>query len=696
MSKIISILLLIAIASVSVAQENDELIDSLCRVYRTTDDNKVKAVCCARIASESYAPDSVIKYAQTALSISGGLDLNDMAKCYSYLGWGYFIKRNFPASSEKYQQGAALFERIGKPEEAAMLYINIAACHRYTSNYKEMWDYLYRGLDKACQACDTPNICYAYSEIADVFQNQKMGNIAQETLLKALKLAQQTGNYAEMGVYAKQLGSIVSPEDTDVEGVKKAKSWAMLAEEYFSKAEPLDHYYMAIRYNNYAELIYCNLSLAKFYYDDRYIDSTLKYVQLYDEFASDITTVADDRITCLHIHARQLIFEQKYRQAIKLLKECIKIADEENCHYLSNITFGLLAESYEKIGDFKNASFYFKKFSDVELSLSDVDAVAQTAAYKARERVDEEKRKIETENALAQQRKEEEEVRQKHTLRLIISAIIVAVTVALIMFYFWYAARKDVKNIAIRNAQIMKQQVMIDDQKRELQDTTDKIHQSMSYASRIQLAATSSEEELEAVFPGSIVVYKPQEIVSGDWYLVSQTEHQRIVAVGGSSEHGVPGAMACMLVVDSLKENISKISVDGNVSPREILSQVEAKAKSTLGTGVEIAISLCIIDDDGEMKFAAINNDAVVMHGGKPNSIIVHKREDAVMPIVSGDYLFLYSKNTRHIMTYDGNTPEKFCASLTSQTADSLLSEIETIAGSHMQLGDLTIVGVKI
>lgn len=693
------ILMSLLLAPDATAQDDDgyyDPVDSLREALRTAQNNNEKAEICKEIGVESNDPDTVIKYTQLALRHIDLIDLKSMAQCYSSLGWAFFIKRDFAQSLDKYTRAAALYERTNDTETASMTYINIAACHRYSNNFKDMWDYLYRGLDKAQQTNDTVNICYAYSEIADVYQNQKMGKIAQEMLLNALKLAEQTHDYAEMGVYAKQLGSIASPEDTDIENIKIAKNWAIKAEEYFSKATYLDSYYEAQRYNNFAVITYCYLSLAKFYYDDSYIDSTRKYVALYDHFADSISPVADNKITSLHIHARELMYQQKYRRAIDILQKCINIAKSENIEYLSNITYNLLAESYEKVGDYRNALQCLDKYCEIEQSLYGSDAVAQTIAYNARYKIECEKRNIEAENKLAIERQEEAERQKKRTFAAIITISVAAIAIIVIMLVSWLATRRAVKKIASHNIQIIKQQAMIEGQKRELQETSEKIKQSMSYARRIQMAATSSQNEIEAIFPDNIVIYRPQEIVSGDWYLAKSTERERYVAVGGSSQHGVPGAMACMLVVDTIKEITSNIPADAKVSPAEILAQVQNKVRSSIGAGVEIAISICIIDDNNLMRFAAINNDAIIVRGNTSDILNSSKREDVVVQLIEGDYLFLYSNNTRRLMSSNGNTPDAICQSLATHQSNEPQTAIETIAGNNPQSGDITIVGVRI
>jgi hypothetical protein len=149
-------------------------------------------------------------------------------------------------------------------------------------------------------------------------------------------------------------------------------------------------------------------------------------------------------------------------------------------------------------------------------------------------------------------------------------------------------------------------------------------------------------------------------------------------------------------VVDTIKEITSNIPADAKVSPAEILAQVQNKVRSSIGAGVEIAISICIIDDNNLMRFAAINNDAIIVRGNTSDILNSSKREDVVVQLIEGDYLFLYSNNTRRLMSSNGNTPDAICQSLATHQSDEPQTAIETIAGNNPQSGDITIVGVRI
>jgi hypothetical protein len=114
-----------------------------------------------------------------------------------------------------------------------------------------------------------------------------------------------------------------------------------------------------------------------------------------------------------------------------------------------------------------------------------------------------------------------------------------------------------------------------------------------------------------------------------------------------------------------------------------------------LGAGVEVAISLCVIDDNRQLKFAAINNDAILVHNDTAHPIIANKREVSVALLDDGDYLFLYSNNTRRLMSTTGSNPETLCITLAARPDDAQRLAVSAITGGQTQSGDITIVGVK-
>jgi sigma-B regulation protein RsbU (phosphoserine phosphatase) len=105
-------------------------------------------------------------------------------------------------------------------------------------------------------------------------------------------------------------------------------------------------------------------------------------------------------------------------------------------------------------------------------------------------------------------------------------------------------------------------------------DITDSIY----YAQRIQQSILQTPEQLESYFNDSFLLYKPKDIVSGDYYWFYEDETYKYISVVDCTGHGVPGAMMSMVANSMFKEVfINRKATD----PSEILKALDEElAKS--------------------------------------------------------------------------------------------------------------------
>lgn len=90
---------------------------------------------------------------------------------------------------------------------------------------------------------------------------------------------------------------------------------------------------------------------------------------------------------------------------------------------------------------------------------------------------------------------------------------------------------------------------------------------SINYARRIQMAILAPKEEVYSVFKDAFILYKPKDIVSGDFYYFTKTEVGGIIAAVDCTGHGVPGALMSMVGNDALNHitRERKIRIPGTI-----------------------------------------------------------------------------------------------------------------------------------
>lgn len=106
--------------------------------------------------------------------------------------------------------------------------------------------------------------------------------------------------------------------------------------------------------------------------------------------------------------------------------------------------------------------------------------------------------------------------------------------------------------------QVVERTKEIFEQKKVIEEKNKDITDSINYAKRIQDAILPSEEQIKKMLPESFVIFKPKDIVSGDFYFFSQANEKIIVAAVDCTGHGVPGAFMSMIGHDLLQKIIDE------------------------------------------------------------------------------------------------------------------------------------------
>ncbi len=183
-------------------------------------------------------------------------------------------------------------------------------------------------------------------------------------------------------------------------------------------------------------------------------------------------------------------------------------------------------------------------------------------------------------------------------------------------------------------------------QKKEITD-------SIQYAKRIQTAALPSSEALKQILPEYFVLFKPRDIVSGDFYWASKRNNKLVVTAADCTGHGVPGAFMSMLGM-SFMNNI--VNEEGITESDQILNYLRSSVIQSLhqrGVAFEakdgMDISLCVIDlENKKISFSGGYNPLYLIRKGEA---IIYKADD--MPIAIYDLMNPFTKTEIDIQTGD-------------------------------------------
>lgn len=169
--------------------------------------------------------------------------------------------------------------------------------------------------------------------------------------------------------------------------------------------------------------------------------------------------------------------------------------------------------------------------------------------------------------------------------------------------------------VRIRTAEVVKQKEIIEEKNKHITD-------SIIYAKRIQEAILPPEEVFCNYLHNSFVLYKPKDIVSGDFYWIERKENKILFAVVDCTGHGVPGAFMSIIGFNGLNQIVNEYNI---TQPAEILNQLNLIITNTLRQREEdskirdgMDMSICCIDlENNRLEFAGANNPIFIVRNNK-------------------------------------------------------------------------------
>lgn len=169
---------------------------------------------------------------------------------------------------------------------------------------------------------------------------------------------------------------------------------------------------------------------------------------------------------------------------------------------------------------------------------------------------------------------------------------------------------------------------LLSTQKQELEEKSQEIKDSILYAKHLQDAILPSCSMIKNLFPQSFILYKPRDIVSGDFYWKHSFDRMVYFAVADCTGHGVPGAMVSVVCANALNRVIKEYGI---IEPGKVLDHVKnhvvdtfSQNEDAVADGMDIA--LCCIDlDINKLWYSGANNALYKVCQVKDGQEIHHK-----------------------------------------------------------------------
>jgi len=172
--------------------------------------------------------------------------------------------------------------------------------------------------------------------------------------------------------------------------------------------------------------------------------------------------------------------------------------------------------------------------------------------------------------------------------------------------------------------EIEAQRDLVSVQKSELETIHGEVTHSIEYAKRIQSSTLPKIEILENVFAETFILFKPRDIVSGDFYWFVKMEDVSVITIADCTGHGVPGAFMSMLGMSFLKEIVVKEFITHpGVILRKLRKEIINALQQTGQTGEQkdgMDMSLIAYNHKTKiLQFAGANNPIYIISQNELN-----------------------------------------------------------------------------
>ncbi len=567
-----------------------------------------------------------ISFWQKALNLS--YEIKDTARINTYLlglSTSYKTIGNLPKALEFAQKGLEVAEKGNYYFGISNSLFKIGNLYRSQKDYEQALASFEKGLDlfDKHKTTDYWEIAKVLFAVGGLYSETHNTSKSLEYYQKALDLFSKNNDKAGTWTTIGFIGNMYK-NNTDYTN-------ALL---YYNKALSTG---LEFKNDNVIATVYN--SIGNVYVDkgefEKAIDYHLKALEIAEKQKKD------NYISDTYFYLTQDYMKQKnYQKSKEYLEHCFKLKN-----YYGAITCGTLEQLAYQIdsatGNTKGAFEHYKEFINYrnKLKSDDIIKAAQqekfNTEYEKQKAID--KKEQEKKDALTKA----ESKKQK----LIIIFVCLGLLSVLVFAGFVF------RSLRIRNKQnkiIVEQKTVVEEKQREILD-------SIEYALRIQTAILPPARIVKQYLENSFILYKPKDIVAGDFYWMEQVgisdskfqisnsvrpseisnlkSEIILFAACDCTGHGVPGAMVSVVCHNALNRAVREF---GLTKPSEILDKTAeivienfSKSEESIKDGMDISLASLNLQTM-ELQWAGANNPLWIVRAGHPE-LVEGVREDKML-----------------------------------------------------------------
>lgn len=646
------------------------------------------------------------------LSINYSKQINyerGLVEAYLNLGNVYSDQGNYNKAYDYYLSALKIDEKNNDTEGLAADYANIGIIFAKQADYEKGLNYFFKALGYAKKAGRRRIVRLSLSNIGLSYASLRNYEKAREYYAQSLKIAEDMNNKAGMASVLSNIGGTYNDEADSINYKSNKQKWIWNIEkayEYYLKslqlcAEIGNEYDLASNYGNLAMLY-------------------IKYPQLQ-------TAPGENKkgLELAEYYLLKSIQTAKAMQSLELEKSMVDA----------------LIQLYNKRGDCQKEIEQLKRSQMLNDTLFNQDRKYELMQKEMGYEFDRKETIMKQEQKHKEVISQEEKKRREIVILIIAIAFIVLSFFAVFIFKSLITTKKQKNIIQTQKEEVEKQKEiaesrrLIAEEQREIisvqkhlvEDKQKEILDSINYAQRLQQAILPPKSLLENSFDEYFLMYKPKDIVAGDFYWLEKIEKDNneiiFFAVADCTGHGVPGAMVSMVCHNALTRCVKEFEIYDPASilnkTREIVIETFSKSENDVKDGMDISLAVIIKEKNTSkrtLQWAGANNPLWILQQHEVIEITADKmpigKYDDLNPFTTheleinpGDQLLLFTDG--YADQFGGPKLKKFkykplkemfVESKDLSVDDKKILFIKTFEnwkGNNEQIDDVCVLGVK-
>lgn len=669
MKKVFLLFLLYLFTSTLSSFAQNQKLDSLRLLLKSiqTDTQRVKTL--NKIARMEVRKDKSTAEKALRLARQVGYKKGESVALY-IIGLYLHFQRDYVQALEYFQQVVDVSNNIGDKKRVGTGYLLMAMTYEKQIRYEKTSETYEKALKAYKAANHLVGVGDVYSRIAVMYARQANYVKALDYSFKALKISEQTGDKLALGIIYNNISNRLTSLKKYKEAIKyRLKSLETFQEIKQFRYElsvlgNLSELYNELkRYNKSLQYANKMLVLAKQHNMSVHtIRATAmmaviqskqrKYAQaipLMEKSLDEFEKLSEwEHLQGFAIeYAKALIEKKDYVLAEKYLQRGLKVATKiKKKESLLEVKKSFY-ELYKAKGNFNTALTYYEQYivaKDSVFNKEKAKAISTLESTYKLEKKEQENQLLQKDKELKDKELKASEATREKQLYFIISisgALISALVLAIILFIYYRSKKKANKLLTELNSTLSIQKTEISEQNTELKLQKEEIHtqneelqqqseeiiaqrdaieeqnktlatknhhikQSINSAQTIQAAILPFEERLQELLTEYFILFRPRDIVSGDFYFLETVDNYTIIAAIDCTGHGVPGAFTSLIGYALLNDIVK---AKGTTNPGKILEALRKDLKHSLkqeqtgaSNGMDVAMITIEQTNDEQVK----------------------------------------------------------------------------------------------